>query len=160
MKIFKMPALRETSACFCAFVLFLLLAKVRVFWNITHARLRASWDDDDRWRLSGFEVRLLVVAIACCEVSLMGFVCVNGSHSNAFSFWRKDFSFWKWKALKSFVDFFSLVIENVERFEVGGIFLVATMQGVCESHEVLRQWVTHTPTHTLCLCLSVSLSRF
>ncbi len=52
------------------------------------------------------------------------------------------------------------MIENVERFEVGGIFLVATMQGVCESHEVLRQWVTHTHTHThtysVSLCVSLS----
>jgi hypothetical protein len=44
MKNFKMPALRETSAC--AFVLFLLLAKVRSFEH--HARELASWDDADR----------------------------------------------------------------------------------------------------------------
>jgi hypothetical protein len=39
---------------------------------------------------------------------------------------------------------------------VGGIFLVATMQGVCESHEVRRQWVAHT--HTLSLSLSLVFS--
>jgi hypothetical protein len=48
-------------------------------------------------------------------------------------------------------------MENVERFEVGGIFLVATMQGVWESHEVLRM-VTHTLS--LCLCLCLCLSHF
>ncbi len=60
------------------------------------------------------------------------------------------------KSSESFVDFFSLVKENIERFEVGGIFLVATMQGVCESHEVRRQWVAHT--HTLSLSLSLDFS--
>jgi len=145
-----MPALRETSACFC---LFLLARKVRSF---EHHSTRAC--ELGRWwslTIERFRGEISCCCYACCEWVSWN-LCQWVSHSNSFSFWRKDFSFWKWKALKSFVDFFSLVIENLERFEVGGIFLVATMQGVCESHEVLRQWVTHTHTHTLSLSLVFS----
>ncbi len=42
-------------------------------------------------------MRLLVAAMRV--VSESHGICVNWSYSNSFSFWRKDFSSWKRKAL-------------------------------------------------------------